>query len=114
MEDEKGIKPEIILKEDYKLEEVPDEFSEGLIDEFKRNIVWVALNKLVEEHTNLLKSLALSCPPTRVTMIDNVGKIHTMMGVEYYQGCIEECENFKTLPDRLLNQPKEIKDEPTK
>lgn len=113
MEDQIGVKPEIILKEGYKLEDVPDEFPEGLIEEFKRNIVWVSLCKLVDEHLVQLRKRLETCAPSLLFYFDPLTNITSRVeGVEYYQGAVEECENFKTLPDRLL-KPKEIKDEPT-
>lgn len=103
MEDEKGIKPELILEEGSDQTEVPDEFPEGVIETFKRNAVWVSICKMIDEHNESLKGLMLTCPPSRVIQSGGID----LMGIEYFQGCVEECENFKTLPDRLLKDKKQ-------
>lgn len=111
MEDKNGIKPIVLVEEGFKVEDAPDELDQSLIEEFKRNIVWVSIMKLVEEHIGLLNDLTLTCPPSRTALVIN-NKITTQMGIEYFQGCIEECENFLTYPDRLVKdkKSKEIED----
>jgi len=83
-------------------------FPKRMVDEFKRDAIWIGVVKLMREHIKTLYDCLRVCPPQRIYITDpKIGASRRLSGAEYYQGAIEEALMFEDIPDRLIN-PKEL------